>query len=150
MKNPPSRFCFSKYDIKELLMIAQKKFVNGFTTVELLKEAQKHEETMMQLLNYKGNFMNQKDRTDKRLPFQQDCILSNGFGEIKCKTVDVSNIGVGVLINGTVPFKNGDSLLVDIESIFYRSLANIQWIKEDVNNKSVKVGLKFYTSLFAV
>ena len=44
MKNPPSRFCFGKYDIRELLPIVQKKFVDGFSTVELLKETQNDEE----------------------------------------------------------------------------------------------------------
>ena len=41
MKNPTSRFCFAKYDIRELLPIVRKKFVDGFSAVELLKEAPK-------------------------------------------------------------------------------------------------------------
>ena len=44
MKNPPSQFYFGKYDIREFLPIVQKKFVDGFSTVELLKEAQNDEE----------------------------------------------------------------------------------------------------------
>lgn len=44
MKNPTSQFCFGKYDIREFLPIVQKKFVDGFSTVELLKKAQNDEE----------------------------------------------------------------------------------------------------------
>ena len=44
MKNPTSRFCFAKYDIRELLPIVRKKFVDGFSTVELLTKAQNDEE----------------------------------------------------------------------------------------------------------
>ena len=67
---------------------------------------------------------------------------------IKCKTVDVSSMGVGVLINGTIPFQNGDILPVDIKSLLHRSLANIQWTKQDVNINATRVGLKVSTSLF--
>ncbi len=56
--------------------------------------------------------MNQNNRTDKRIPFRLDCILSNGFGMIKCKTVDASSMGMGVLINGTIPFQNRNTLFV--------------------------------------
>ncbi len=44
MKIPTSQFCFGKYDIRELLPIVEKKFVDGLSTVELLKEAQNDEE----------------------------------------------------------------------------------------------------------
>jgi len=44
MINPASQFSFGKYDIRELLRIVKKKFVNGFSTIELLKEAQNDEE----------------------------------------------------------------------------------------------------------
>ncbi len=44
MKNPTSQFCIGKYDIREFLPIVQKKFVDGFSTVELLKETQNDEE----------------------------------------------------------------------------------------------------------
>jgi hypothetical protein len=40
MKNTTSRFCYGKYDVRELLPIVQKKFVDGITIVELLKKAQ--------------------------------------------------------------------------------------------------------------
>ena len=44
MKKPTYQFCFGKYYILEFLPIVQKKFVDGFSTVELLKEAQNDEE----------------------------------------------------------------------------------------------------------
>ncbi len=44
MKNLTSRFSFGKDDIREFLPIVQKKFVDGFSTVELFKEAQNDEE----------------------------------------------------------------------------------------------------------
>ena len=44
MKDPTSRFCFGKYDIRGLLPVVQKKFVDGFSIVELLEEAQNDEE----------------------------------------------------------------------------------------------------------
>ena len=44
MRNPASQFSFGEYDIMELLRIVKKKFVNGFSTIELLKEAQNDEE----------------------------------------------------------------------------------------------------------
>jgi len=94
--------------------------------------------------------MKQTNRTEERTPFQQDCILSNEFGKIKCKTVDVSRMGVGVLINGPIPFQNADILSVYIKSLRHRSLANIQWTKQDVNIKATRVGLKVSTSLYAI
>ena len=44
MKNPTSQFYFGEYDIRELLPNVQKKFVDDFSTVELLKENQNDEE----------------------------------------------------------------------------------------------------------
>jgi hypothetical protein len=49
---------------------------------------------------------------------------------------------MGVLFNGTLPIRNGDLMSVDIESIFYHSEANIQWIKHDYNINATRVGLK--------
>ena len=94
--------------------------------------------------------MKQNNRIEERTSFQQDCILSNGFGKIKCKTVDVSRVGVGVLINGPIPFQNADILSVYIKSLSHRSLANIQWIKQDDNIKETRVGLKVSSSLYAI
>ena len=44
MKNFTSQFFFGKYNIREFLPIVQRKFVDGFSTVELLKEARNDEE----------------------------------------------------------------------------------------------------------
>jgi len=94
--------------------------------------------------------MKQNNRAEQRLPFQQDCILSNEFGWIECKTVDLSRMGVGVLINGTIPFKNTDILTINIKSLRHSSLANVQWTKQGVNSKETRVGLKVSTSLYNI
>jgi len=147
MKNPPSRFSFGKYDIRQLLTIVQKKFVDGFTTVELLKEAQNDEEAVMQLLSYKGNFMNQKDRTDKRLPWQKKCLLVNELGLIEAQTVDKSKMGLGIKTDRTLPLKitNGGGLTVFISGMKLPQ-AELMWEKKDFNN-TTRLGLKFSTRI---
>ncbi len=95
--------------------------------------------------------MKQKDiadrRTDVRLRFYHECFIQNKFVDIKSQTVDVSKIGVGVLvINGTSPFKKGDKVLVNCRQRF--SLAQVRWTKRDVNNNTTRMGLKLSTGLF--
>ena len=150
MKDPTSQFCFGKYDIRELLVIVQKKFVDGFSisTVELLKKAQNDEESVMQLLGYKGNFMNQNNRTEERLPFKKGCILANCFGSIKTQIVDMSRMGLKVKTDSTLPFKfiSAGEMAVFIPSISETSLAKLMWAKKDSIN-TTRLGLKFSTSI---
>ncbi len=85
-------------------------------------------------------------RAYTRHPYQIECILSNGFGDIKCQTVDVSNMGWGVLINETPPFEIGDRLYVYIMQ--QCSWAEVRWAeKDDVNCNSTRVGLKLFSTL---
>ncbi len=88
-------------------------------------------------------------RTYTRHPYQIECILSNGFGDIKSQTVDVSILGLGVLVNGTIPFENGDILKVYISvySMDQHSQAEVRWINKEVNSNSSRVGLKLFSTL---
>ncbi len=182
MKNPTSRFCFAKYDIRELLPIVRKKFVDGFSTVELLKEAQNDEEkdkvaivalldlndgTVMRMLsdNKNGNedfhilscrnwlmktlrqmAMNQKNRTEKRLPLQKKCILLNQFDWIATQTVNISKMGLGLKTDRTLTFKNGCELTVFLPNLDNFPPAKLMWTKKDLNN-TTRLGLKFSTSI---
>jgi hypothetical protein len=88
--------------------------------------------------------MNQNNRTDKRIPFQKECILVNQFGLIETQAVDMSKIGLGLRTNSTLPFKNGGELAV---FILGKDLppAKLMWTKKDFNN-TTRLGLKFLPS----
>lgn len=83
-------------------------------------------------------------RTYTRRSYQIDCTLGNGFGDIKCQTVDESNMGLGVLINETPPFEIGDKLFVYI--MLQCSWAEVRWINKEVNSNSSRVGLKCFST----
>ncbi len=86
--------------------------------------------------------MNENNRTEERRPFQKKCILGNYYGSIKTQIVDISKMGLGVKIDSTLQFKNGCKLAVFIPSISEISLADLMWIKKDINN-TTRLGLKF-------
>lgn len=71
---------------------------------------------------------------------QKECILSNGFGRIITQIVDISSTGLGVIIDGAIPFDKADKLhtFTDIEE----SLAQVIWIKS-LNDITSRAGLKF-------
>ncbi len=84
--------------------------------------------------------MSQNKRTDGRLSFQRKCTLS---GLVNSRAVDVSKLGLGVLINDlNIPIRQGDKLFVHIKSVKYHSLSEVRWTKEDANSNSTRVGLK--------
>ena len=89
-------------------------------------------------------------RMERRQPFHQECFLSNGFGKIQTQTVDVSKMGVGLLIIGSLPFETGDQMSVDINSIEFCSKVSVQWTRKDVKNKATRVGLKLFSSLYDI
>ncbi len=82
-----------------------------------------------------------------RTPYQMECILSDRFGDIKSQTVNVSILGLRVLINETTPFKIGDRLSAYITSMQYHSLAEVRWTEKDFNKNTTRIGLKLSTSL---
>ena len=89
--------------------------------------------------------MNQNNRTDKRIPFQKECILVNEIDLIEAETVDMSKMGLGVKTDRTLPlkFKNDCDLAVFIPSQKL-SHAKLMWTKKDFNN-TTRLGLKFST-----
>ena len=90
--------------------------------------------------------MNQNNRAYKRLPFQQDCLLSNRFGKTKGKTVDVSRMGLGVKTDNTWPFGyNSCKLTIFIPSKNRTFLTELMWIRKYLN--TLQLGLKLSTSL---
>ena len=86
--------------------------------------------------------MNQYNRTEERLPFQKECTLANRSGSIETQTVDMSEIGLRVKTDRTLPFKNGCELAVVIPSMDITFLAELMWTKKDFNN-TTSLGLKF-------
>ncbi len=86
--------------------------------------------------------MNQNNRTDKRKPWQKECLLVNEFGLIETQTVDRSKMGLGVKTDRKLPFKKGCELAVVIPSMDKSSLAELMWTKKDFNN-TTRLGLKF-------
>jgi len=93
--------------------------------------------------------MNQDNRTDKRnrtrLHYSFKGYLFNEFFGIKLKTVDVSKMGLGVLVNGTVPFENGDKLFVHIKNRF--SPIQVRWTEKVVTYNATRLGLKLFSNL---
>ncbi len=92
-----------------------------------------------------GHSFMKTDYTEKRLEprktIEKECVLSNGFGMMTARAVDISEKGLGLVINGTVPFKKFDKLIasLDIKS----SWCQVMWIRA-LNETSSKAGLKFY------
>ncbi len=84
------------------------------------------------------------DYTEKRLEdrklIEKKCVLSNGFGMITARAIDISEKGLGLVINGKVPFKKSDKLVVSLadETSWYQ----VKWLIA-LNGRSSKAGLKF-------
>ncbi len=93
--------------------------------------------------------MNQNDmsdrRTDNRMFIYQECFLINESAAIKPHTVDVSKMGVGVLVYGTTPFEKNDKLTV--RYMQRSSRAEVKWAKKDVNNNTTRLGLELFPQL---
>ncbi len=86
-------------------------------------------------------------RINARQPFQEECILSNGFGLIRCKTVDASKMGVGVWVNEIIPLKKGNNLFIKPRSLQDQFLAQVRWIEQDVYRNKSRLGLQLSTSI---
>lgn len=82
----------------------------------------------------------------KRRRIQKPCIISNGFGRISAKTVDVSNAGVGIKFFAQNPLDIGNVLNIRIEDYNLKTGAKVKWIK--INEMDmIRAGLKFCKSL---
>ena len=91
--------------------------------------------------------MNQKNRTDKRMSWQKECILYNRFGYFKIQTVDMSKMGLGLKANRKLPFKNDCELTVVIPSVGIFPQSKLIWSKQDVKINVTRLGLKLSTSI---
>ncbi len=93
---------------------------------------------------YGYSFM-KTDHSDRRLenrkPIEKECVLTNGFGWIITSAVDMSEKGLGLLINGTVPFIKSDKLIASLD--VKASWCHVMWVRA-LNEGSSKAGLKFY------
>ena len=88
--------------------------------------------------------MNKNNRTEERLPLQNECILYNRFGFIKTQAVDISKMGLGVEVDRIPQFEIGCELAVVIPSMDKSFLAELIWTKKD--NNTTSLGLKFIPS----
>ncbi len=90
-----------------------------------------------------------KELSEKRLEnrklTKKACVLTNGFGMMTASVINISEKGLGLIINGKVPFKKSDKLTASLEAgaSWYR----VKWIKT-FNDNSSKAGLEFYQSSF--
>ena len=94
----------------------------------------------------KLNYMNQNNRTDKRISLQKECILGDQFSWIDTQTIDVSKNGIGVKTDKTLPFKSGCELDVYIAGMARFPRAKLMWTKTDFNN-TTRLGLKFFANI---
>jgi len=86
-------------------------------------------------------------KTDKRIPFQNECILSNRSDTIETQTVDISMWELVVKTDRTLPFKIGYELDVVVPTMGnHPTKAKLIWIGKDFNN-TTRLGLKLYTSI---
>ena len=92
--------------------------------------------------------MNTKKLPNKRIrvrePFQNICTLSNGDIKNDPQTVDTSKWGLGLLAKGTIPYKKGDILSADINSLQRHYHAQVCWIRK--GNALTRLGLKVFSS----
>ncbi len=84
-------------------------------------------------------------RTNARWPSKEECVLITEFVNIKSQTVDVSLLGLGVLVNGTTPFEKEDKLFVRYMQGFSR--AQVRWTNKDDNNYTTRLGLELFSQL---
>ncbi len=95
--------------------------------------------------------MNQINKTDKRIyarkHFKRDfCLSSKELRLINCKAVDITKLGLGVLVNDeTIQLKKGDTMFTYIEDMDDLSRAEVKWTKKD--NSATRVGLKLFSNL---
>ncbi len=85
------------------------------------------------------------DQSEKRLEnrklIEKACVVANGFGMMTVNAVDISEKGLGLFINGKVPFKKSDKLIASLE--IGASWYQVKWVRT-LNETSSKAGLKFY------
>ena len=86
--------------------------------------------------------MSQNNRTDTRLPLQKECTLGNQSSWVETQTIDISENGIRVTTDRTLPFKKGCELTVLMPSLDNLPQAKLVWIKKDFNN-TTRLGLKF-------
>ncbi len=86
-------------------------------------------------------------RTNARRHFQQECFLSNGLGDIKSRIVNVSKMGVGVWVNEIISLKKGHNLFIKAEHFQDQFLAQVRWIKKNVNSNTSRLGLQLSTGI---
>ncbi len=84
-------------------------------------------------------------RTKPRITINRECVLSNGFGTIGSRTIDISISGLGLLIPKTVPFDKGSVLHARINDYKISEYGQVVWVKKIPGNLS-KAGIKFYGS----
>jgi len=85
--------------------------------------------------------MNEKNRTEERIPLQKECILINESGLIKAQIINISRKGLRVNTDSKLPFKNGCELGVLIERMEL-PMAKLMWTEKDFNNTTT-LELKF-------
>ncbi len=84
-------------------------------------------------------------RLEYRKPIEKKCALVNGFGMITASTVDISEKGLGLVIDGKVSLKKSDKLVASLE--VGASWYQVKWIRA-LNDTSSQAGLKFFPASF--
>lgn len=81
-------------------------------------------------------------RSEVRSTMQRNCTISSGGQNITAKTIDISMNGMGIRLQGTVPFEKDDIIRALVKDFDINSEAQIVWLKK-YNSSGAKAGLRF-------
>ncbi|MCR4286398.1 MAG: PilZ domain-containing protein [Deltaproteobacteria bacterium] len=88
----------------------------------------------------------EESRSDNRLEtrhrISKDCYLVKGGRKVPAHAVDISNNGIGVVSEDTIPFDANDELDLVIEDMGFNSSAQIIWSRKH-DAYMFKAGLRF-------
>ncbi len=82
------------------------------------------------------------NRLDTRHRISKDCYLTKGGKKVSAHAVDISNNGIGVVSEDTIPFDANDELNLVIEDMGFNSPAQIIWSRKH-DAYMFKAGLRF-------
>ena len=81
-------------------------------------------------------------RKDERAEIKKNCVLVKGALRLDATATDISQNGVGIMVNKEAPLSINDTIHVIIEDLDIDSLARVVWIRKDKETKT-ETGLAF-------
>ncbi|GMT42993.1 MAG: hypothetical protein IEMM0002_1404 [bacterium] len=88
------------------------------------------------------NVLDQHRRREARNKIERECVLSRGDLRVTAHTLDISKCGIGLQMDGWIPFERNDSLHVVVKGFDIDSDGLVVWVTRS-NGSGSKAGLRF-------